>query len=101
MTNKEALLSLFNFPQSADIVLINQNINPAADYTSANKIEIEIASAYLMINAATLPNLKEGDNSISVNPEQLIKIANSIFRKNGLESEIYGETVVKFNQNIW
>ena len=98
MTNKEALLSLFAYSQGADLVLINQGIDGTADYTSSAKKDIEIASAYLMLAAATNPNLKEGDNSITWNAENLIKMANQIFLKYGLTDEIVESKTVEFKQ---
>ena len=101
MTNKEALLSLFAYSQGADLVLINQGIDGTTDYTISAKKDIEIASAYLMLAAAANPNLKEGDNSITWNAENLIKMANQIFLKYGLTDEIVESKTVEFKQNIW
>jgi len=102
MTNKEALLSLFNYRQGADLVLLNQGIDGLLEYEVANKQEIEIASAYLMIAAASNPDVKEGDNQITWDRDNLIELANGIFRKYGLTDDIVSnEPQIEFLQNIW
>ncbi len=101
MTNKEALLSLFNYTQGADLVLENQGIDGLLEYEVANKETIEIASAYLMIAAASNPDVKEGDNQITWR-DNLIELANGIFRKYGLIDEIISnEPQIEFLQNKW
>lgn len=101
MTKYEALIKAYNYPQSADLVLENQGIDGTAEYSVANKQEIEIASAHLMVLAARNSDVKEGDNQITWR-DNLIELANGIFRKYGLTDEIVSnEPQIEILQNIW
>ena len=101
MTNKQALLSLFNYLQGADLVLINLGIDGALDYTIENKNQIEIASAYLMKAAYSMPDLKQGDNQVTWSKKDLANTANAIFKKYGLESEIFGQITFNLSNSLY
>lgn len=101
MTNKEALLSIFSYSQGADIVLINNSIDPLQDYTAEKQKDIEIAAADLMVYASSTPDITEGDNQITWTRENLIKNANIIYSKYGLTDKIVSDNNVTIRQDVW
>lgn len=90
MTNLEALQSLVNLDlQDLHLkTLLDNSVEPYADYTVENKDVIELCSAYVYQVELTHPDFSQSKLKITVNAEALTKRINAIFRKNGLTDQV-------------
>lgn len=85
MTILEAIQSNQVFSDlSADTInsaLISRSVDGSAEFNVSSLKSVELPSADLYYDMATLPKYKEGQLSVEYDPEVLMKRAESIYRK--------------------
>ena len=76
-------------------VLVSRSVIGSAEYDSNSVKDVELVSADLYHDIATLPKYKEGQLSLEYNPEALLKRAESIYRRyNDPKLDEFGATKI-------
>lgn len=91
MTNLEYLTSITPFSGNTLLlsgVLLDNGVNEDDEYTTENKSLLQVCSAYVVKTLLVNPETKEGSLSVKYDKKELRNYANTIFKNNGLNSEI-------------
>ncbi len=102
MTIIEALNIEVGNTTLAEKYLILRGLVPTDVYTPDNNNDVEIAKAYCFKVLASQPDFSEDGLSIQYSREELIRQANEIFQKNGLDYLMVSTSpTVKNATNLW
>jgi len=98
MTIKEAILSFVPDGNIIEKVCVDRGLTSSDDYTVELKEDVDIATAYSMINYANKPDYSQGKLSVTIPRAQLLAEADRILKSYGIEVDAPG---VSNNSNLW
>jgi len=86
MTNQEALESLNEYDADSQLIekiLIDRGVTASATYSAAQRENIDLCYADLLVALANHPDIQEGSQSIAFDRRAMLRTASSIYHQYG------------------